>query len=109
MAEQRKRRSDRNHIIYLLTSPSGLTYVGITVMQGRAKMESMDRRWAAHCRNALEYGKDYRLSQCIREEGRENFRRQVIEVVRGKAEAHSREITIIKQMQTPLNMVGMVF
>lgn len=105
----RKRRSDRNHIIYLLTSPTGKTYVGITVMEGKARIDSLNRRWMAHCRNANTYNRDNLLSQCIREEGHENFKREIIEVVRGKDAAHLREMQIVHSRKPSLNMIGMGF
>ena len=107
MIKKRKKRCDRNHIIYLLTAPSGKSYVGITVVQDKDRKASLEKRWASHCRNALVYATDYTLSHCIREEGAEKFKREVIEVIRGKAEAHFRETQIIYEKKPHLNMVSM--
>ena len=108
IAKPRKKRCDRNHIIYLLTAPSGKSYIGMTVLLNKDRKASLEKRWADHCRIANVYKYDYTLSQCIREEDAgKNFKREIIEVVRGKAEAHRRETQIIYQRKPHLNMVGM--
>ena len=103
----RKRRNDRNHVIYQLTAPNGDRYVGITFARGRAFKRSAKIRWEAHVRNAMDYGRMNLLSLSIREHGVENFKREVLEVVRGKQNAHDRERELIKIMEPELNMEGM--
>ena len=103
----RKRRCDRNHIIYLLLSPSGKRYLGLTFVRDSAKKRSLEERWSAHVRNAMEYGHDTLLCRAIREEGAENFGKCVVCTVRGKAEAHEMERKFIAQMKPELNMEGM--
>ena len=103
----RKRRNDRNHVIYQLTAPNGDRYVGITFARGRAFKRSAKIRWEAHVRNAMDYGRMNLLSISIREHGVENFKREVLEVVRGKQNAHDRERELIKIIEPELNMEGM--
>ena len=103
----RKRRNDRNHVIYQLTAPNGDRYVGITFARGRAFKRSAKIRWEAHVRNAMDYGRMNLLSLSIREHGVENFKREVLEVVRGKQNAHDRERELIKIIEPELNMEGM--
>ncbi len=104
----RKRRSDRNHVIYLLTCvPTGQRYVGVTVARGKAYKRSAKIRWEAHVRNATRYGLETLICQAIRDHGTEAFTRVVVEVVRGKQPAHDRERSLIDQMQPELNMEGM--
>ena len=103
----RKRRNDRNHVIYQITAPNGDRYIGITFVRGRAFKRSAKIRWEAHMRNALEYGRDNLLSLSIREHGVEGFNREILEVVRGKKATHARERELIAEMKPELNMEGM--
>ena len=103
----RKRRNDRNHVIYQITAPNGDRYIGITFVRGRALKRSAKIRWEAHVRNALDYGRDNLLSLSIREHGVENFNREILEVVRGKKATHERERELIAEIRPELNMEGM--
>lgn len=103
----RKKRNDRNHVIYQITSPTGERYIGITFARGRAFKRSAKIRWEAHVRNALSYDRKNLLSVAIREHGVEGFRREVLEIIRGKQNAHDRERELIATTQPELNMEGM--
>ena len=103
----RKRRNDRNHIIYLLTAPNGDRYVGITFARAKAYKRSVKIRFRAHTRNANEYGHVNLLSHSIREHGADNFKKEILEIVRGKQNAHDRERQLIAALQPELNMEGM--
>lgn len=108
----RKRRSDRYHLIYLLTAPSGERYVGVTFVRGdsrsrKARSRSAAARFKAHCRNALVYGHQTFLCSAIREFGAEAIVMEVLEVVRGKQEVHDRERALIVELKPELNMEGM--
>tara|TARA_B100000212_G_C27247252_1_gene478576 strand:+ start:186 stop:539 length:354 start_codon:yes stop_codon:yes gene_type:complete len=103
----RKRRNDRNHVIYQITAPNGDRYIGITFSRGRAFKRSAKIRWEAHVRNAMDYGRMNLLSLSIREHGAKNFKREVLEIVRGKQNAHDRERELIKIIEPELNMEGM--
>ena len=103
----RKRRNDRNHVIYQLTAPNGDRYIGITFVRGRAVKRSAKIRWEAHVRNALEYGRNNLLSFSIREHGVENFDREILEIIRGKKATHARERELISEFKPELNMEGM--
>ena len=104
----RKRRSDRNHVIYLLTcGVTGRQYIGLTVARGRAYKKSAGIRWRAHVRNALQYNLQTLLCEAIRSSGPDAWSVQVFEVVRGKQAAHDRERELIAQRRPDLNMEGM--
>ena len=103
----RKRRNDRNHVIYQLTAPNGDRYLGVTFARNRAWKRSTKIRWEAHVRNAFDYDRMNLLSIAIREHGTEGFTREVLEIVRGKQNAHSRERELIQLVQPELNMEGM--
>lgn len=103
----RKRRNDRNQVIYLLTCvATGERYVGLTVARGRAYKRSMNVRFEAHIRNATVYEKNTLLYSAMREHGVESFRKEVLEVIRGKAAAHKRELELAREIGAELNMEG---
>lgn len=104
---RRKRRNDRNQVIYLLTcTVTGERYIGLTVARSRAYKRSMKIRFEAHVRNATIYGKDTLLYRAMRTHGPNSFSKEVLEVVRGKAEAHRRELEIGRELGVELNMEG---
>ena len=107
MTVKRKRRSDRNHIVYRLQNTvTGESYIGITVSGGhtqKAKNKSLLVRWQKHVRRALTENKDWLLCTSIREYGAEAFTREIIEIVRGKKAAHERELELIREYSPELN------
>lgn len=97
----RKRRTDRNHVIYVLTcAATGEQYVGLTV--GKTKKE-LRVRVQKHIRRALTEGLDWSLCKAIRAFGPESFTYGIIEIVRGKTEAHRRERELIAAHRPSLN------
>ncbi len=108
----RKRRSDRYHLIYQLTAPSGDKYIGVTFVRGdsrsmKARKASAEARYKAHCRNAMHYGHETILCKTLREVGPENMDRKVLEVIRGKKAVHQRERELIAEIRPELNMEGL--
>lgn len=98
----RKKRSDRNHVIYQLTcEDTGEKYIGITVMRGRAILKTVETRFQQHCYRAETQDKDWKLCKAIRKH--EMWVRECLEVVRGKKEAHLRERELIAMHQPELN------
>lgn len=98
----RKKRCDRNHIVYSLTVGK-LEYIGVTYVEDRSPAKSLRRRWQKHVRRALTEGRDWALCKAIRRFGADRFETVVLEVVRGKAEAHIRERDLIRSMKPKLN------
>jgi hypothetical protein len=108
----RKRRSDRYHLIYQLTAPTGERYIGMTFVRGdsrsmKARNRSADARFKAHCRNAFDYNHNTLLTEALRELGPDAFLKDIVEVVRGKQAAHDRERELIVGLKPELNMEGM--
>ena len=108
----RKRRSDRYHLIYQLTAPTGERYVGVTFVRGdsrsvKARNRSAEARFKAHCRNALDYDHKTLLCEAIRECGPDAFVKDILAGVRGKKETHAKERERIAQTHPELNMEGM--
>ena len=99
----RKRRCDRNHIIYALRV-GNQTYVGVTHVEDGRVAYSLNRRWLKHIQRATkETGKDWKLCKAIREHGANAFKVHKLEVVRGKKAAHIRERVIMRDLCPSLN------
>lgn len=101
----RRKRSDRNHLIYLITSLTGDTYIGITVCLGRAIQKSLKGRLEKHIHRALTEDKNWPICEAIRLNPK-SFSISLLEVVRGKRNAHEREISLIKERNPSLNLKG---
>jgi len=105
---QRKRRTDRNQIIYFIQDVNtGEQYIGLTAMcfNGSVK-RTLIRRMQKHMQRALAESKNWGLSEALRSRGPESFVFGVIEVVRGKKAAHARETELINTLQPALNTFG---
>ena len=104
----RKRRSDRNQVIYYIQDVVTLEYyIGLTAMEFKGNVrKTLNRRMQKHMQRALAENKNWGLSRALRERGAERFVYGVIEVVRGKRPAHSRETELINTMQPALNTFG---
>jgi hypothetical protein len=99
----RKRRSDRNHAIYeLYCEVTGESYIGLTVVSGTA-LSSVRGRFNRHLSRAKTETKDWNLCEALRKYGREGFTPYLLEVVRGKAQAHARERELTALLQPALN------
>ena len=108
----RKSRSDRYHLVYQLTSPTGERYVGVTYVRGdsrsmKARNRSADDRFKTHARNALVYNHNTLLCEAIRECGPDSFTKDILAVIRGKKETHEKERELIAEIMPELNMEGM--
>lgn len=103
--KKRKRRSDRNHVIYVIRSTKTKQfYIGLTaVCFGGNVKRTMARRLQKHVQRALTENKDWGLSCAIRKYGSDNFMIEQMEIVRGKKLAHSRETRLIKDLDPKLN------
>ena len=100
----RKKRSDRNHIIYKLTNTvTNETYIGVTVVTGRAYLKSLRSRWIRHIYKAKIGMADYPISISIRTHGEESFTREIITLVRGKKNAFQTESELINEIKPTLN------
>lgn len=98
----RKKRSDRNHLIYKISLKS-MTYIGVTVVENRNPEYSLKRRWQKHVSRAYKESKNWKLCAAIRKHGSEKFTLEVVEIVRGKVAAHKRERQLIDEIKPKLN------
>jgi len=106
--QTRKRRSDRNHVIYMIeNNRTGKQYIGLTVLSfnGNAK-RTLRRRVQKHIQRAFNEDKNWALCKSIRKFGADAHTYTVLEVVRGKKAAHARETEMINTLKPQLNTFG---
>ena len=96
----RRKRSDRNHVLYQLTIGED-TYIGLTVAQGQAFLRSVKVRVQKHMSRARKESKDWAICEALRSD--EVIQYEVLEVVRGRKAAHSRERERIEALSPSLN------
>ena len=100
---KRKTRTDRNHAIYVITNVvTAEQYIGVTVCSGNVR-KALKVRIQKHVRRALTENKDWALCQSIRAHGVDAFTYGIVETVRGKTEAHSRERELTRAYSPALN------
>jgi len=104
----RKRRSDRNQVIYYIQDVvTHEYYIGLTAVCFNGNIrKTLTRRMQKHMQRALTENKDWGLSVALRTRGAERFVFGPVEVVRGKKAAHSRETELINTLQPRLNTFG---
>jgi len=99
----RKPRTDRNHIIYEIVTPQG-SYIGVTAKTQTTVLKSLRARAAKHWYRARTESKDWALCQYLRTlEDKTQIDIRMHEMVRGKAEAHTRERELIRLYNPILN------
>lgn len=99
----RKKRTDRNHIIYELRVPAG-NYIGVTAKTASTVLKSVKSRAAKHFYRAKKESKDWSLCVALRElTSKDEIEIVVHAIVRGKAEAHREEVQIRRTVRPNLN------
>jgi len=96
----RKKRSDRNYVLYRVTA-DGQDYIGLTASLGRAYLRSVKVRLQKHCSRAKCENKEWAFCEALR--SAEDIQYEVIEVVRGRKPAYSRERELIAKFEPTLN------
>lgn len=99
---KRKRRSDTSHVIYSIAI-GNREYIGVTIVNNRSPSKSLHRRWQKHVQRAYAEAKGWKLSAAIRKHGAEAFTVEVVQIVRGKAQAHAVERELIHKRKPKLN------
>ena len=105
---QRKRRSDRNQVIYYIQDVVTLEYyIGLTAVSYKGNVrKTLNRRMQKHLQRALAENKNWGLSVALRERGAERFVYGPVQIVRGKKAAHEIETQMINTLQPALNTFG---
>ena len=100
----RKKRSDRNHVIYQVTCvDTGDNYIGLTVAQGQAFLRSVKVIWQKHVSRAMKEDKQWSFCNALRANADAEWRYEVLEVVRGRKPAHQVERQYIADFEPSLN------
>ena len=100
----RKKRSDRNHVVYRVElTDTGDSYIGVTVAQGAAYLKSVKVRVQKHFSRAKKEDKSWAFCEAIRAYPDAEWRYEVLEVIRGRKPAHQREREFIAEFQPTLN------
>jgi TfoX/Sxy family transcriptional regulator of competence genes len=99
----RKKRTDRNHIIYELIV-NGKNYIGVTAKTESTIQKSVKARAAKHFYRAKKESKDWLLCAELRTlNSKEEIEILIHAVIRGKAEAHKTEVAIRRTVKPMLN------
>ena len=99
----RKKREDRNHIIYELRLAEG-NYIGVTAKTETTILKSVRARAAKHFYRAKTETKNWLLCAALRKlSDKSEIEIIVHEIVRGKAEAHKREVELRRTLRPTLN------
>ena len=99
----RKKRVDRNHIIYELRVAGG-NYIGVTAKTETTINKSVLARAAKHFYRAKREAKDWALCNALRTlSDKSEIEVYVHEVIRGKAAAHKREVALRRELMPTLN------
>lgn len=104
--KKRKRRSDRRHIVYVVTNViTNEHYVGVAACVDRSGKETLAARWSRHVGRAFNQNKDWALCRSIRTHGRDAFVPMILDIVRGKQAAFALETELRKSGDFTLNSV----
>jgi hypothetical protein len=99
----RKKRVDRNHIVYELRVPAG-NYIGVTAKTESTIARSVRVRANKHFYRAKKENKAWSLCVALRElEHKDEIEIVIHAVIRGKAEAHREEVRIRRAVRPTLN------
>ena len=99
----RKKRTDRNHIIYELRV-NGANYIGVTAKTESTINKSVLARAAKHFYRAKKESKNWLLCEALRTlNDKSEIEVLVHETLRGKAAAHKREVELRRAINPTLN------
>ena len=100
---QRKKRSDRTHIIYQITVGRKL-YIGVTAKTQSTVLKSVRSRIAKHFYRAQTEGLNWLLCNELRKlDCKEDIKFEILATLRGKAAAHTYERELIRTLRPKLN------
>ena len=100
----RKKRNDRNYILYqILFENTDDRYIGLTVASGRAYLRSVKIRIQKHLSRARRENKNWTLYEFIRKNPEAKLQYEIIDIVRGRKNAYELERQYIEELNPNLN------
>jgi hypothetical protein len=82
---------------------TGDTYIGLTVALGQAYLKSVKIRWQKHLSRARCENKNWNFCAALRVLDTCEWQYQILEVIRGRKNAHQRERELIREIHPNLN------
>ena len=98
----RKKRTDRTHIIYKIMSGTDF-YIGVTAKTESTVLKSVRVRMNKHLYRSRSEDNSWALYEALRERGPGAFAYGIMAVVRGKSSAHQLERALIRELRPNLN------
>ena len=95
-------RKDSNYVIYVATH-NGQSYIGLTRKGSTTANKAVKERWRKHISRAKHEDRQWVLYKYIKAGNWEQWEHQVLDVIRGRAEAYAYERELVKLMQPELN------
>ena len=102
MCMNRKKRTDRTHVIYKIMSGPDF-HIGVTAKTESTVLKSVRVRMNKHLYRSRTEDKSWALYEAIRKRGPGAFAYGIMAVVRGKSAAHSVERALIRELRPNLN------
>jgi len=99
---KRTARSDSNFIIYVATH-NGQSYIGLTRKGTTTVTKAVKERWRKHISRARHEDRAWRLYEYIKSGNWDGWEHQVLDIIRGRAEAYAYERALVKEIQPELN------
>ena len=100
--KKRTARKDSNYVIYVATH-NGLAYIGLTRKGSTTVRKAVKERWRKHISRARNEDRDWELYRYIKQGNWTDWEHQVLDVIRGRAEAYAYERELVKQIRPELN------
>ena len=99
---KRTARKDSNFVIYAAIH-NGNVYVGLTRKGSSTVGKAVKERWRKHISRARHEERDWELYRYIKAGAWDGWEHQVLDVIRGRAEAYAYERELVKVFQPELN------
>jgi hypothetical protein len=99
---KRTARRDSNYIIYV-AEHNGSAYIGLTRKGSVSIARAVKERWRKHISRARHEDRDWELYKYIKRGNWDGWTHQVLDVIRGRAEAYAYERQLVKLFETELN------